>query len=400
MYKDEKDFQNEQDVDLTSMINDYGQDSELRKKIDDLKKQKEAEKNSKLEGLNPLTNKAYESSIFNEDKGTTGIPNIQIDDTIEKTKVDFNDDANKTLVIMNGKKSMSTEAVEDTSYSDYEEVIKDFDDESGKTVITPISNLHDVQSFEEDDEEDIHDEGEKKTNKIVTYILIGIVSLVILVGGFFGVKYAIENFLGSDTPKSEVEKPAENTPEIVKPETPEETPDITDNSAKIASLKKQKETYQAQVQDAKDNITGAKSKKKTAEETLMKLNNNELPAVTAAQKKADEYYVANQVEQKQKAYELAKGSYETTGSTDAALKAAMVAAKSTYDVVYQEYQNLVKTAANLTNNYNDKKSTAENSKSSAASAIEKYMDTQSDLESKIKEIDEQLKELEKSTTSN
>lgn len=401
MYKEKKDSQEEQEVDLTSMINEYSQDSELRKKIDDLKKQKEAENKNNQENLNPLTNKVYESSIFKEDKKSSGIPDIQIDDTIEKTRVDFNDDADKTLVIMNGKKSMSTNLKEDSTYSDYEEDVEDFDtedDENGKTMVTPVSDFHDVHSFQEenDDNEEINDD-EKKKNKMVTYIVIGIVSLVVVVGGFFGIKYAIDNFFGSsDVPTSDVDKPAEDTPTT--PEIDEPT-DITDNTAKIASLKKQKETYQEQLNDAKDNITGAKSKKKTAEETLMKLANNQLPVVNEAQQKADDYYVANQIEKKQDAYELAKGNYEGSGSTDEALKVIMDQAKLAFNSANKEYLKLVSFAADMTNDYNDKKQPAETSKKEAVASIEKYGNMKKELENKIKDIEEQLKTLESDKAS-
>ena len=101
----------DEDVDLSGMINEYSQDNELRKKIEELKKQKEEEKRMYASRQQETS----QGSIFDNisDTGSFkrtdtqkqgGIPDIRVDDTqLDKTRVGFDDAPayDKTLVIMN-----------------------------------------------------------------------------------------------------------------------------------------------------------------------------------------------------------------------------------------------------------------------------------------------------------
>ena len=108
----------DEDVDLSGMINEYSQDNELRKKIEELKKQKEEEKRMYASRQQETS----QGSIFDNisDTGSFkrtdtqkqgGIPDIRVDDTqLDKTRVGFDDAPayDKTLVIMNNKTKASS----------------------------------------------------------------------------------------------------------------------------------------------------------------------------------------------------------------------------------------------------------------------------------------------------
>lgn len=138
------------DVDLTGIINDYSKDSELRRKIEEMKRQKEAQttasaspRNQEENAINPLTGEKFHSPIFEDKKASTekkAIPDIRVDEEeLAKTRVGFVDDANdQTLVIMNGKKSLTAaEEPQDVTMtqqmpiSDYDEEAED-EEELGK----------------------------------------------------------------------------------------------------------------------------------------------------------------------------------------------------------------------------------------------------------------------------
>lgn len=194
------------DVDLTGIINDYSKDSELRRKIEEMKRQKEAQttasaspRNQEENAINPLTGEKFHSPIFEDKKASTekkAIPDIRVDEEeLAKTRVGFVDDTNdQTLVIMNGKKSLTAaeepQAVTMTQQmpiSDYDEEAED-EEKLGKTIVQPLSDVHVLDEDEEplpvkksikkttskkeEVEEDEGDDEEKNTkiNKIITYV--------------------------------------------------------------------------------------------------------------------------------------------------------------------------------------------------------------------------------------
>lgn len=110
---------NDEDIDLSGMINEYSQDNELRKKIEELKKQKEEEKRiyaSKQESSaagSSIFDSISETGTFKRPEAVKqgGIPDIRVDDTqLDQTRVGFDDDPayDKTLVIMNNRNKASS----------------------------------------------------------------------------------------------------------------------------------------------------------------------------------------------------------------------------------------------------------------------------------------------------
>lgn len=389
MYKDENERMHDEDVDLTKMIHAYRQDDELHRKIEEMKKQKEQEKNKEKEkeNVNPLTGESYHSSIFTQKK----------EETKQEEKPQSSDD--KTLVIMNGKKSLSaqeektivmTRNVEEETFE-----TDAFDDEDATIVVDDgVMNFEDIPQEEDEEDEEENAEKTKKMNKAITYGILGVFVVLLLVGAFFGVRYALNSFLGSDEPKTE-------EPTSVKEEKPtlpaedgdkdSDVTDIQDNSSKIASLKQQKETYEGQLKTAKSNLEKAKTAK-----TKTELNVNVAATnLTNIQNQIDTYSM-NQILPKEKALSEKQDALKNTDIGDEALiatakkeveqaQADLDAAKNAPEFLSMQTQM---------NEASSKKQEADLADKKAQEDIDRYQKQADDLTSKIADIDKQLKELE------
>lgn len=303
--------------------------------------------------------------------------------------------------------------------SDYGEEAED-EEKLGKTIVQPLSDVHVLDEDEEplpvkksikkttskkeEVEEDEGDDEEKNTkiNKIITYVILGIVGILIIVACFFAVQYAMDTFLGGNDNKKAPEQTEEPTTPTKDPTNTDANKDdtnnkddVTDSSAKIAALKKQRETYVQRKADANDKLELAEKDKKDATETLASLEKNELAKAKEAQKKVStyengEYKAANDE------YERILGNYnaEKDETVKAQLKESLDAALERKNAAMTEYNRLTGEASSLTGIYNEKKETAESKKSKAEQTITEQKNEIATLEEEIKKIDNQLKELE------
>ncbi len=214
----------------------------------------------------------------------SGIPDIRVDDTIiDKTRVGFEDQPayDKTLVIMDNKtrasmldetKVLNTKNVsmlsedeeleEDTADEETDDIVYEDENDDDDNLLSLINKRKKKKeekkdNDEEDDDEESEEDEEKtqKMNKIITYVIIAIVGICIVVAAFFGVRYALSNFLGGSDKDKTVEK---NDPEKDDDKKPAETPkddsendeenngsvNIETNKAEIARLEKQLEQYE------------------------------------------------------------------------------------------------------------------------------------------------------------
>lgn len=387
MDKEKNGRTHEEDIDLTGMINAYRQDDELHRKIEEMKKQKEQEKNKAQENVNPLTGENYHSSIFTHDK----------EEPKHEEKPEVSDD--KTLVIMNGKKSLSaqeektivmTRNVEEETFES-----ETYEDEDATVVINDGINFEDIPQEEEEEIEETT-EKTKKMNKAITYGILGVFVVLLLVGGFFGVSYALDSFLGSDDSKTE-EKTTEKEDEPTSPTTEEEdkdkgASDIQDNSSKIASLKQQKETYEEQLETAKTKLESAKTTKSKTE-----VNVNVAAAnLTNIQNQIDTYSMNNIMPKEKLQSEKQQALDEANASGDSALieaaKKELEQATADLDAARNatEFVNLQKQMEEA----NTKKQEADLADKKAQSDIDKYQKQVDELTSKIADIDKQLNELQ------
>ncbi|MGX8852929.1 hypothetical protein [Amedibacillus sp. YH-ame10] len=271
MFRDNRDdIDNNEDVDLTGMIHQYNEDNELRRKINEMKKQKE-------EGVKrEPTFDPNDSAFINIPKEKqSSIPDIRVDHEFEKTRVNFNDGSDKTLVIMDRKNKVepnSQPMFEDYPYQETKtssSALRQEEYEEEEDIRETIKKKKIESKRVEDDEED--DEKSKKVNKMITYTIIGVLSVVLLVGAGFGIKYMFFNG-SSDEPTEEPTKkedPKDTEKDPVKKPSENET-DIKDNSAVIKQLNSQIDAYEVQLKQVNDDIASAESAKTAAQE---KLNN-------------------------------------------------------------------------------------------------------------------------------
>lgn len=285
MWNEEDERNNANQDDLSDMINAYSQDNELKKKINELKKQKaEAESTRKTEDTFAFsTLKADDTQPLPK---TSGIPDIQADDDLTKTRVGFDGDSayDKTLVIMDSKPkaTFQSEEVEEEEYEepDYEEEEEEMDNSSHTQVFSDLHDDYDEDEEEEEDDDlprrkkskskkDKNPEADQKMNKIITYVIIGVVVVLLLVAGGFGVKYALGKFLSGDSDKkkddpkvTETNKPTTDTPKTDDDKTNENDgksdANITDNSAEKAKVSGELKALEEQLKAKETEIATAK----------------------------------------------------------------------------------------------------------------------------------------------
>lgn len=415
--------ENEKDVDLTGMIHEYSQDNELRKKIEEMKRQKEAEKNAPSE----KAQETYHSELFDDIRPANTFTNnnnmtdIRVDqDDIEKTRVGFQDhDVNKTLVIMDGKKATSfgtpeetfqTDMMEDESYDDDDEY-----DDLDKTIVQPVSEVNDVHTLDLDDEEEYEDEPEggnkdkkqkdgklndTKMNKIITFVIIGLVAVVVLVGGFFGVKAlmggssAASDKKTETTTKTDTDKDKDKEEEEPKTDVDEDQDqsdkniDVSNNEAKIASLNQQIKNLETDIEAVNKKIESAQKDYDDANAKLQTL----LDDSTKKQNEAYAYYT-DVYTPKKAAKEQAEKAMEGIAETDpnyAALSQAKEVAELEEDKAEAEFERLDEIAKAANDSYKNSPYTT-----TANTAQGKLTELNSQKETLQKKIDDAKAELAK-----
>lgn len=417
---------NEEEIDLSGMINEYSQDNELRKKIEELKKQKEEEKRiyesrQQQPSQSSIFDSISETGTFKRPEAAKqgGLPDIRVDDTqLDKTRVGFDDDPayDKTLVIMNNKSRASsadqtqafdqdrttvfhTENAYDYNDSDAEEEETEeelYEEDDDDNLLARIkekkqrkeeAKRNSRQDDEDDDEEDDDPGKSAKMNKVITYVIIGIVGICIIAGAFFGVKYALSNFLGgsddkekttdkSDTGTKDIDK--NDNSETNKPTESDAEKNIQTNQAEAAQLQKQLDQYESQLKDVEKDLAAAKKDKTAAQSELdsyKELLNNAVLLKT----QADELYALLSPVNDLVGYKDSTNADEKA-KYDAALKAYNDAC-SKYGV--ESYNDLYTKSQQANNDYNTKAQAAEQKKSTAESSISSLENRKTDLESKI-----------------
>ena len=346
MWNEEDERNNANQDDLSDMINAYSQDNELKKKINELKKQKaEAESTKKTEDTFAFsTLKVDDTQPLPK---TSGIPDIQADDDFTKTRVGFDGESayDKTLVIMDSKPkaSFQSETVEEQPYEEDDDD-EEYEEEDDSSQTQVFSELRDDEYDDEDEEEEDEDlprrkkskskpkkdknpEADQKMNKIITYVIICVVVVVLLVAGGFGVKYALGNFLSGDKKKddpkvTDTNKPTNETPKVDenKPDDNNDKPDtnITDNSAEKAKVSGELKALEEQLAAKKNEVAAA-------QKALDEANTNKSNYLNQVSTLSQEAQAAkNNQAAAEKAYTDAQANYDAnpTEENKAALDAA------------------------------------------------------------------------------
>ena len=435
---------NDEDIDLSGMINEYSQDNELRKKIEELKKQKEEEKRiyaSKQESSaagSSIFDSISETGTFKRPEAVKqgGIPDIRVDDTqLDQTRVGFDDDPayDKTLVIMNNRNKASSadqtqifgedrtavfhtmDAQEyddsDVEEEDAEEEIYEEDDDDNLLARIKEKKQRKEEAKrkleqDDDEEEDEDDPGKSaKMNKIITYVIIGIVGICIIAGAFFGVKYALSNFLGGSddkektTDKSTGSKDKEqnegNKQTNTNPgddEDEEKKNEIKTNQAEAAQLQKQLDQYESQLKDVEKDLAAAKKDKDAAQSDLDSYKSLYNQAIQLTSQAQEVKSVLDKVNEKQTAVDN-----ETDPEKKTALQNELSVLNEQYQALLSKYgaasyNELYTKSQQANNDYNTKAQAAEQKKSAAESSISSLENRKLELESKIADTTTKLNE--------
>lgn len=436
---------NDEDIDLSGMINEYSQDNELRKKIEELKKQKEEEKRiyaSKQESSaagSSIFDSISETGTFKRPEAVKqgGIPDIRVDDTqLDQTRVGFDDDPayDKTLVIMNNRNKASSadqtqifgedrtavfhtmDAQEyddsDVEEEDAEEEIYEEDDDDNLLARIKEKKQRKEEAKrkleqDDDEEEDEDDPGKSaKMNKIITYVIIGIVGICIIAGAFFGVKYALSNFLGgsddkekttdkSGTGSKDKEQNEGNKQTNTNPgddEDEEKKNEIKTNQAEAAQLQKQLDQYESQLKDVEKDLVAAKKDKDAAQSDLDSYKSLYNQAIQLTSQAQEVKSALDKVNEKQTAVDN-----ETDPEKKTALQNELSVLNEQYQALLSKYgaasyNELYTKSQQANNDYNTKAQAAEQKKSAAESSISSLENRKLELESKIADTTTKLNE--------
>ena len=436
---------NDEDIDLSGMINEYSQDNELRKKIEELKKQKEEEKRiyaSKQESSaagSSIFDSISETGTFKRPEAVKqgGIPDIRVDDTqLDQTRVGFDDDPayDKTLVIMNNRNKASSadqtqifgedrtavfhtmDAQEyddsDVEEEDAEEEIYEEDDDDNLLARIKEKKQRKEEAKrkleqDDDEEEDEDDTGKSaKMNKIITYVIIGIVGICIIAGAFFGVKYALSNFLGgsddkekttdkSGTGSKDKEQNEGNKQTNTNPgddEDEEKKNEIKTNQAEAAQLQKQLDQYESQLKDVEKDLAAAKKDKDAAQSDLDSYKSLYNQAIQLTSQAQEVKSALDKVNEKQTALDN-----ETDPEKKTALQNELSVLNEQYQALLSKYgaasyNELYTKSQQANNDYNTKAQAAEQKKSAAESSISSLENRKLELESKIADTTTKLNE--------
>lgn len=436
---------NDEDIDLSGMINEYSQDNELRKKIEELKKQKEEEKRiyaSKQESSaagSSIFDSISETGTFKRPEAVKqgGIPDIRVDDTqLDQTRVGFDDDPayDKTLVIMNNRNKASSadqtqifgedrtavfhtmDAQEyddsDVEEEDAEEEIYEEDDDDNLLARIKEKKQRKEEAKrkleqDDDEEEDEDDPGKSaKMNKIITYVIIGIVGICIIAGAFFGVKYALSNFLGgsddkekttdkSGTGSKDKEQNEGNKQTNTNPgddEDEEKKNEIKTNQAEAAQLQKQLDQYESQLKDVEKDLAAEKKDKDAAQSDLDSYKSLYNQAIQLTSQAQEVKSALDKVNEKQTAVDN-----ETDPEKKTALQNELSVLNEQYQALLSKYgaasyNELYTKSQQANNDYNTKAQAAEQKKSAAESSISSLENRKLELESKIADTTTKLNE--------
>lgn len=415
MWNEEDERNNTNQDDLSDMINAYSQDNELKKKINELKKQKaEAESTKKTEDTFAF------STLGKDDTQplpkTSGIPDIQADDDLTKTRVGFDGGSayDKTLVIMDSKPkaTFKSEEVEEDEYEEpvYEE--EEDQEESSETQV--FQDLHMDQYDDEDEEEeededlprrkkakskpkkDKNPEADQKMNKIITYVIIGIVVVVLLVAGGFGVKYALGNFLSSDKKKddpkvTDTNKPTENKPNKTDDNQTDgndgkSDANITDNSAEKAKVSGELKALEEQLESKKNEVAAA-------QKALDEANTNKttyLNQVTALSQEAQA--AKNNQTAAETAYKNAQSNYDANPTDEN--KAALDAAEKDMQDKQQAASKVITEFETENTKYADKVKSLDQAISDAQSELDNLKKEQQALEIQVSDKTTELNQFD------
>lgn len=262
-----KDNSNDEVYDLSDMIDEYEEDSELRKKIEAMK---QAQQNNDAYEANSTYEQEEEPQIY---EAFTRKSYASQNEDSEEANVYEEADFDKTKVVMERPRYEEAEQEEADSvylYDNHEVVEEEITEDDINEF------LGENKQKKSNDKPSMDPE---KMNKIVTIVIISIVSLCLIIGIGFGIKAMFFNsdetpVTDTDTNKDkddndkddDEEKPIIDNPDDDEKDKPDENDNpVTDNTKEIAEIKgkieantKQINSYNKQIKDAQTTMKNNK----------------------------------------------------------------------------------------------------------------------------------------------
>lgn len=262
-----KDNSSDEVYDLSDMIDEYEEDSELRKKIEAMK---QAQQNNDAYEANSTYEQEEEPQIY---EAFTRKSYASQNEDSEEANVYEEADFDKTKVVMERPRYEEAEQEEADSvylYDNHEVVEEEITEDDINEF------LGENKQKKSNDKPSMDPE---KMNKIVTIVIISIVSLCLIIGIGFGIKAMFFNsdetpVTDTDTNKDnddndkddDEEKPIIDNPDDDEKDKPDENDNpVTDNTKEIAEIKgkieantKQINSYNNQIKDAQTTMKNNK----------------------------------------------------------------------------------------------------------------------------------------------
>ena len=350
------DNEKKQNDDLNSLLDDYSNDNELRRKIEEMKKQKEQQAMPSTPVVNEeASEEVKQASNVDETKV------MQMDQTIvmptpqgmPQAKAQ-DESVTKTIV------RPAYEADETQAFTKEEA----YEDRTSEQVIEIEDDEDDVNEMEEEEE---NSEKNTNMNKALTYGIIALVALLIILAGFFGLKA----LSGSDKPKDDDKVVEEEKVEEEKEEEDEES--ASDVAGRIASIKKQNEAWKKEIDQIEEKLIDLKAEKKAAQASVHDLE-------TAAKNAQDAVSVFDQGE-----YTTALAEYEAAEEKHKNGEIEV----SEYEAIRARYRDAEIEYNRLTNEA-----------TKATNELQRVKTSIDDLENKIHDKEVKRDEIEASISSN
>ncbi len=266
-------WKDEDELDLSDMIDEYEEDQELRKKIDAMKQAKQNIM-QETQGSSEITTESNDSDTIDDSDGfyeDNDIVQPEMSDEIGKTRVVVGRPLNDSDFTRDEESDRIGDSIH--MYENREMLEEEITDE-------------DIEEFLGNDREESTSEKAKmdpaKMNKIITYAITGIVALFLLIGVGIGVKALVDHSGGEDKvvegdkeKDQDKEKDKDDDEEGNKPitdnnkEQDDDPEDKQDNSKRIAEINGKIKANEKQIAEHNKQIEQAKKVKENYEKNKL-----------------------------------------------------------------------------------------------------------------------------------
>lgn len=375
-----KQMQDTSDQELDALLKDFHEQDDLHEKIQQFKKKKAAANIRQETEMYQRPETEIESVQHTSTSALDQLKSIKNEGSLEKTTVisvaeEQPEEQTKELEV----ESEDTNATVIISEDDMRHLVEEEERKkqqkknekqaNAKKYNTDNSSLRSVKEDEEKDH---------RLNKIITYIVIGIISIAILVGIFF----AVRAIIGSDAkPTQDQQQESESTTDSEQDSSISDSQIETNHDKEISEINGQIQSYQDEISYYQSLISDENTKLENAKSTLSEAET----AYQNAKAKLNSSEFTNA--ESELARLKAQQESETDESKRAELQTQIDAVNKQIESINSEYQQ-----AGIT--YESAQREYESLQGTTSANIEDYNSKISDLNNKITDLQNQLAKLQ------